>query len=93
MVLYYSTVGKEIRGGPLTISIQHKILSLAKSSDKTWSSKKPESLHGEFVRGGIVMKVRPLHAPSVASPLITTEAVVAEKPKKEQAGPPIPPEY
>jgi chaperonin GroEL len=33
------------------------------------------------------------NAASVASLLITTEAVVAEKPKKEQAGPPMPPEY
>ena len=35
----------------------------------------------------------PLNAASVASLLITTQAVVAEKPKKEQAGPPMPPEY
>ncbi|MCJ7746690.1 MAG: chaperonin GroEL [Desulfobacterales bacterium] len=33
------------------------------------------------------------NAASVASLLITTEAVVAEKPKKEQAPPPMPPEY
>jgi chaperonin GroEL len=33
------------------------------------------------------------NAASVASLLITTEAVVAEKPKKEQAGPPMPPAY
>jgi chaperonin GroEL len=33
------------------------------------------------------------NAASVASLLITTEAVVAEKPNKEQAGPPMPPEY
>jgi chaperonin GroEL len=33
------------------------------------------------------------NAASVASLLITTEAVVAEKPKKEEAGPPMPPEY
>ena len=33
------------------------------------------------------------NAVSVASLLITTEAVVAEKPKKEQAGPQMPPEY
>jgi hypothetical protein len=48
-VLYYSTVGKEIWGA-LTTSVQHRILSLAKSSDKTWLSKKTESLRGEFVR-------------------------------------------
>ena len=33
------------------------------------------------------------NAASVASLLITTEAVIAEKPKKEQAGPPMPPAY
>jgi chaperonin GroEL len=33
------------------------------------------------------------NAASVASLLITTEAIVAEKPKKEQAGPPMPPAY
>jgi chaperonin GroEL len=33
------------------------------------------------------------NAASVASLLITTEAVVAEKPKKEPAGPPMPPAY
>jgi chaperonin GroEL len=33
------------------------------------------------------------NAASVASLLITTEAVVVEKPKKEQAGPPMPPGY
>jgi len=33
------------------------------------------------------------NAASVASLLITTEAVVAEKPKKEQGGPPMPPAY
>jgi chaperonin GroEL len=33
------------------------------------------------------------NAASVASLLITTEAVVAEKPKKEQPGPPMPPAY
>jgi len=33
------------------------------------------------------------NAASVASLLITTEVVVAEKPKKEQAGPPMPPAY
>src|SRR5512136_498351 len=33
------------------------------------------------------------NAASVASLLITTEAVVAEKPKKEAAAPPMPPEY
>jgi len=33
------------------------------------------------------------NAASVASLLITTEAVVAEKPKKEEAGPQMPPEY
>ena len=33
------------------------------------------------------------NAASVASLLITTEAVVAEKPKKEEAGPPMPAEY
>jgi chaperonin GroEL len=33
------------------------------------------------------------NAASVASLLVTTEAVVAEKPKKEQAGPPMSPEY
>jgi len=33
------------------------------------------------------------NAASVASLLITTEAVVAEKPKKEEPGPPMPPEY
>jgi len=33
------------------------------------------------------------NAASVASLLITTEAVVAEKPKKEAAGPPMPPAY
>ncbi len=33
------------------------------------------------------------NAASVASLLITTEAVVAEKPKEEQAGPPMPAEY
>lgn len=33
------------------------------------------------------------NAASVASLLITTEAVMAEKPKKEQGGPPMPPEY
>jgi len=48
-VLCYSTVGKE-SWGTFTISVQHKILSLAKSSDKTWSSKNPKSLRSEFVR-------------------------------------------
>jgi chaperonin GroEL len=33
------------------------------------------------------------NAASVASLLITTEAVVVEKPKKEPAGPPMPPAY
>ncbi len=33
------------------------------------------------------------NAASVASLLITTEAVIAEKPKKEPAGPPMPPAY
>jgi chaperonin GroEL len=33
------------------------------------------------------------NAASVASLLITTEAVVAEKPKKEQPAPPMPPAY
>ena len=33
------------------------------------------------------------NAASVASLLITTEVVAAEKPKKEQAGPPMPPAY
>jgi len=33
------------------------------------------------------------NAASVASLLITTETVIAEKPKKEQAGPPMPPAY
>jgi chaperonin GroEL len=33
------------------------------------------------------------NAASVASLLITTEAVVAEKPKKDQGGPPMPPAY
>jgi chaperonin GroEL len=33
------------------------------------------------------------NAASVASLLITTEAVVAEKPKKESAAPPMPPAY
>jgi chaperonin GroES len=60
-VLYYCTVGKGIWGGTLTISVQHKILSLAKSPDKTGASKNPESLPSEFVRGGILMKVRPLY--------------------------------
>jgi chaperonin GroES len=57
-------------GGTLTIRIQHKILSLAKSSDKTWSSKNPESLRSQFVRkGGILMKVRPLHDRLIAKRL------------------------
>jgi chaperonin GroEL len=33
------------------------------------------------------------NAASVASLLITTEAAIAEKPKKDQAGPPMPPAY
>jgi chaperonin GroEL len=33
------------------------------------------------------------NAASVASLLITTEAVVVEKPKTEPAGPPMPPAY
>ena len=33
------------------------------------------------------------NAASVASLLMTTEAAVAEKPKKEQSGPPMPPAY
>jgi chaperonin GroEL len=40
-----------------------------------------------------VVRLALQNAASVASLLITTEAVVAEKPKKEQAGPPMPPAY
>ena len=40
-----------------------------------------------------VVRLALRNAASVASLLITTEAVVAEKPKKEQAGPPMPPAY
>ena len=40
-----------------------------------------------------VVRLALQNAASVASLLITTEAVVAEKPKKEQAGPPMPPPY
>jgi chaperonin GroEL len=40
-----------------------------------------------------VVRLALQNAASVASLLITTEAVVAEKPKKEQAGPPMPPGY
>jgi chaperonin GroEL len=40
-----------------------------------------------------VVRLALQNAASVASLLITTEAVVAEKPKKEQGGPPMPPAY
>jgi chaperonin GroEL len=40
-----------------------------------------------------VVRLALQNAASVASLLITTEAVIAEKPKKEQAGPPMPPAY
>ena len=40
-----------------------------------------------------VVRLALRNAASVASLLITTEAVVAEKPKKEQGGPPMPPAY
>ena len=40
-----------------------------------------------------VVRLALQNAASVASLLITTEAVVAEKPKKEPAGPPMPPAY
>jgi chaperonin GroEL len=40
-----------------------------------------------------VVRLALQNAASVASLLITTEAVVAEMPKKEQAGPPMPPAY
>jgi len=40
-----------------------------------------------------VVRLALQNAASVGSLLITTEAVVAEKPKKEQAGPPMPPAY
>jgi len=40
-----------------------------------------------------VVRLALKNAASVASLLITTEAVIAEKPKKEQAGPPAPPGY
>ena len=40
-----------------------------------------------------VVRLALQNAASVASLLITTEAVVAEKPKKEAAGPPMPPAY
>ena len=40
-----------------------------------------------------VVRLALRNAASVASLLITTEAVVVEKPKKEQAGPPMPPAY
>lgn len=40
-----------------------------------------------------VVRLALQNAASVASLLITTEAVIAEKPKKEQAGPPAPPAY
>jgi chaperonin GroEL len=52
----------------------------------------------DMVEAGIidptkVVRLALQNAASVASLLITTEAVVAEKPKKEQAGPPMPPAY
>jgi chaperonin GroEL len=40
-----------------------------------------------------VVRLALQNAASVGSLLITTEAVVAEKPKKEQPGPPMPPAY
>ena len=40
-----------------------------------------------------VLRLALQNAPSVASPLITTGALVAEKPKKEALPPPMPPEY
>jgi chaperonin GroEL len=40
-----------------------------------------------------VVRLALKNAASVASLLITTEAAIAEKPKKEQAGPPAPPPY
>jgi chaperonin GroEL len=40
-----------------------------------------------------VVRLALQNAASVASLLITTEAVIAEKPKKEPAGPPAPPAY
>ncbi len=40
-----------------------------------------------------VVRLALQNAASVASLLITTEAVIAEKPKKDQAGPPMPPAY
>lgn len=40
-----------------------------------------------------VVRLALQNAASVASLLITTEAVIAEKPKKEQAMPPAPPAY
>jgi chaperonin GroEL len=52
--------------------------------------------YGDMIEAGIidptkVVRLALQNAASVASLLITTEAVVAEKPKKETAGPPMPP--
>jgi chaperonin GroEL len=54
--------------------------------------------YADMIEAGIIDPTKVVrfalqNAASVASLLITTEVVVAEKPKKEQAGPPMPPAY
>jgi chaperonin GroES len=62
---FFATPQLERRaGGTLTISVQHIILPLAKSSGQIWLLKNPKAcVVGEFVRERrfILMKVRPLH--------------------------------
>ena len=53
----------------------------------------PDMIEAGIIDPTKVVRFALQNAASVASLLITTEAVVAEKPKKEPAAPPMPPAY